>query len=228
MTGLFYVQLMLRFGAVTVSCLMLGGCLSAGTQSVANSVSQLVRSNIEIDYDDTKMRATGAGVLQAQFGGRASVYMGLHSRNRQTYDLLFVSNDGVGLEMYNGHIRATTKLAADIRSVTPLSGDPFFDGFIELHPAKTFFWKIQSTSGYGLIAHSRYRFSGTEQIQTAYGSWDLSHWVESWSIEELDYQVDNHYWVDKQGIVVRSIQQPLPDHERMNLSLYSYQPVMTQ
>jgi hypothetical protein len=219
---------MIRLIFIYSVSLLLGGCLSQGTQSVSRSVNQLIQSNQEIVYDSTKMRSTGAGVLRASFAGRASVYMGLHSLNAQTFDLLFVSNDGVGIELYNGQIRSTTKLQADIRSVVPLSGDPFFDGFKELHPSKTFFWKIHSDSGYGLIANSRYRLVGSDEIETAYGAWELSHWIESWSIKQLDYHTENHYWVDQDGIVVKSTQKPLPDNELMNFLLYSYKPVKMQ
>jgi hypothetical protein len=215
-----------------ISCLSiflsLGGCFSPGSQAVINSINQLVQANSEVVYDDSKMRSTGAGVLKARFGERASVYMGLHSLNSQMYDLLFVSNDGVGLELYNGHIRSTVNLRANLQSVVPLAGDPFFQGFKNLHPSKTYFWKIHSSSGYSLIAQSRYRLVGSDAVETAYGLWDVSHWIEQWSIEHLDYQVENHFWVTADGIVLQSIQKPLPDTEVMDLLLFSYKPVAAQ
>jgi hypothetical protein len=184
-----------------ISCLSiflsLGGCFSPGSQAVINSINQLVQANSEVVYDDSKMRSTGAGVLKARFGERASVYMGLHSLNSQMYDLLF-------------------------------AGDTFFQGFKNLHPSKTYFWKIHSSSGYSLIAQSRYRLVGSDAVETAYGLWDVSHWIEQWSIEHLDYQVENHFWVTADGIVLQSIQKPLPDTEVMDLLLFSYKPVAAQ
>ena len=204
---------------------VLMGCVpaSSGTQAVYQSVETVVASRRAAPLDELRVRQTGAGVLRASFDGKSAVYLGLDRVDPVEYVMDFKSEDRRLLQLYNGQLRGSVGWPHDVLAVKALGADPFFDGFKDLHPAKTFFWTLDVPGvGSGLIAESRYQPTGTITVETLYGQWQLRQIEEVWVVDDLNFRRINRYWIDDEGIVVRSIQQTVPMLPEMDLTLHSY------
>ena len=224
-TGLFYGCLVQRTLILVAMALPLSGCglLSPGTQAISQSALTIVNSRRAAPLDTEYVRKTGSGVLQAAFDDAPYVYLGLHQIDPRSYILDFKSQDHRVVQLYNGQLRGTLGWPRDIVDITPLGADPFFDGFRAIHPSQTIFWAIDAPGvGVRLIAEARYADAGREMVDTLYGRWDLRRITETWSVADLEFSRTNTYWIDADGIVVRSVQQPLPSLPEMDLTLYSY------
>ena len=212
-----------------LTCTLLSGCLSSGSTAVFDSVQRLVDERRVVKLDRALVERTDAGILKVGIDRRRPVFFELHAIHPTRYVLDFKSVDGAFLQLYNGHIRGTYRLGPELLTLAPLADDPFDHGFTNTHPAKTYFWSLSvPTLGSSLVAESRYRFDGSESVHTLYGTWKARIVSELWEIPELNYRAENRYWIDPQGLVIKSVQAPVPLSATFNLKLESYRPVTVQ
>ena len=203
---------------------LLSGCasVSPGSQATFNTVVAVIESR-NPQLNTSLARKANAGVLKAGFDSSPPIFLGLDRVDPHSYVLDFKSQDHRVVQLYNGQLRGTLGWPRDIVDIASLGGDPFFDGFRAIHPSQTIFWTIDAPGiGVGLIAEARYADAGWETVDTLYGRWDLRRIKETWSVADLEFSRTNTYWIDADGIVVRSVQQPLPSLPEMDLTLYSY------
>lgn len=222
-TGLFFARFLKSVSIVAVGAMT--GCqlLSPGTEAVTQSVTTVIESKMTARLDRSLVKETGAGVLKASFDGARPIFLGLQRVDAQTYVMDFVGQDQRVIQIYNGQLRGTLGWPVDVVSVKALGRDPFFNGFDAIHPARTVFWAVNApTVGVGLIAEARYTLSDSASVETLFGSFKARKVIESWAIEDLGFRRVNTYWIDADGIVLRSIQQVVPSQPEMDLTLYSY------
>lgn len=82
-------------------------------------------------------------------------------------------------------------------------------GIIDLMPAYHF----------GLAFKTFYKNAGIESIDVNGNRQSLTRVDEDYTIPALKYHVTNHYWLNEKGIVVKSVQQPIPEFASFQLTL---------
>lgn len=209
-----------------IACMAaLPGCLTPQSSAVVDSVRRVVSDRMPVELDRAKAAQSGLGLLGLRLDDRPMVYLGLDSIHPDRYVLNFVSTDGAYVQLYNGQVRGTHRLGADMLNLKPLADDPFESGFKTIHPARTYYWELVAPdSVMHAVVETRYVSSVDVEVETLHGKWSTTLITEFWEIPAIEYVVENRYWIDQDGIVIRSEQAPLPDLPRFELVLESYKP----
>ena len=72
---------------------------------------------------------------------------------------------------------------------------------------------------YGYTAEISKKRITSELIETPLQKYNTEHYTETINFEQLDESIENHYWINKQGQVIKTIQYLGPDMHKIELLL---------
>jgi len=212
-----------RFLLICVGCGVLVGCLSTGSSSVVRAVKTVINDRNQNTFSASQIESAGVGILEVQIGDRLPISMVLGGVDSETFILSFYSQDRARLDFLNGRLVRSRGFSTDVLEVAALAENPFLAGLHQLDWLQTYYWKVSLSPGArGLIATSRFSVGGDDTVQLGDQIIPVVRIFETWSIPELEFTNKNSFWVNRQGIVIRSQQKVGPDTPLLTALLRTY------
>lgn len=204
LTGLFFD---LKVVVTVVASLLLAGCLSSSSGAVARTVEAFISDRRAATFSDDEIIASGLGVLEVSINDRAPISMILGGLDSDSFVMSFYSQDRARIDLINGYVVRTRGFQSDLLERVALGPNPFERGLHQLDSLRSFYWKVSFANGpRGLIAESRYERVAESQIRLRGRLVTVSEMIEYWMIPELEIQLENRFFYDRDGIVVSSRQ----------------------
>lgn len=207
--------------------LLLAGC-SQQFQDVHATFNEAVSSGTDVSTTTEYIQELPYASIYAQINDQGKIFMVLAyvGQNPETgaEQLKWMSSDKALIVTENGRVVQTLLLPYEnLSGLTTKPANalvPSFDVSAELKAQQwqaTYDWQPDYRFGYS--ANIVRTYVNKETVQTPLASIETSKFVEQVSYPALGEQIENEYWVNSQGKVVKTVQYLGPDMTRLELTL---------
>ncbi|GEA51679.1 hypothetical protein VIN01S_24830 [Vibrio inusitatus NBRC 102082] len=198
---------------------LIAGC-SQKFKDVGATLEQSIWGEQDIELAKERLQQLPYASLYARINQGHQIHMVLAYADRLSdkdpIQLKWITEDRVMIVTEGGRITKTLAMPQDnlaelstksypFGSVTPASWSVMYD------------W--QPGYRYGYQAKISRKFIGSEAVDTPLKTFATKHYIETVYFQSLKAGFDNHYWVDSQGRVIRTIQHIGPDMSKIELLL---------
>lgn len=139
------------------------------------------------------------------------------------HERIWVSSEHEYLFTRYGRLVRTDGLKkANLKRLHFENGDPLasgLEGLVKSHYRAKGTIDLMPGYRYGLPFVAHYHVAGDSSVMIANQSEQLTQIDETFAIPDMHYQTVNRYWIDKKGLVWKSIQRPVPSLPAITLTL---------
>lgn len=203
---------------VGVFSVLLSGC--GGTKLAYTTLKDSLTQSPDSSISDDQLQQIPYSVSYIRLGNSPQAMVVLESA--QGSDRVWVSAQKEYVVTRYGRVVRTTGLEQNIADLHFNGQAPFAKGLASL---KAIDYKTSGTIDlmpgyhYGLPFTATYKVVGQELVDINGDKKSLTRVDEAYSIPSVNYHVTNYYWLNQQGLVMKSMQQPIPGFSSFNLTL---------
>jgi len=207
--------------------LLLAGC-SQQFQDVHATFNEAVFSGTDVSTTTEYIQELPYASIYAQINDQGKIFMVLAfvGQNPETgaEQLKWMSSDKAMIVTENGRVVQTLLLPYEnLSGLTVKPTNALIPNFDVSAEPKAQQWQVtydwQPDYRFGYSANIVRTYVNKETVQTPLASIETSKFIEQVSYPALGEQIENEYWVNSQGKVVKTVQYLGPDMTRLELTL---------
>ncbi len=198
---------------------LIAGC-SQKIKDVGATLEQSIWGGKDIELSKERLQQLPYASLYARINQGHQIHMVLayaeQLSDKDPMKLKWITEDRVLIVTEGGRITKTLAMPKDNLAELSTKSYPFGS---ETPTSWSVTYDWQPGYRYGYQAKIIRKLIGSETVDTPLKTFKTKHYIETVYFQSLKAGFDNHYWVDNQGRVVKTIQHIGPDMSRIELLL---------